>query len=152
MKRMTGVAAAAGLLLAAAPALAVDGLVAVESAHDPATTMDRFEEAAENADLNIFVRVNHAEGAASIGEELRPTELIVFGNPQGGTPFMQCAQSVGIDLPLKALTWEDETGQAWLGYNDPAWVAARHGVEDCPVVGGMTEALEGLAHTATAAD
>jgi len=74
----------------------------------------------------------------------------VFGHPQGGTPFMECAQSVGIDLPLKALVWEDAKGQVWLGYNDPAYLARRHGVTDCPAVGGLIKALSGLAEATVA--
>jgi len=75
--------------------------------------------------------VDHAAGAKKIGKDLRPTELLVFGNPQGGTPLMECAQSAGIDLPLKALAWQDASGQVWLGYNDPQFLAARHGASDC---------------------
>jgi uncharacterized protein (DUF302 family) len=68
-----------------------------------------------------------AAGAAKIGKQLRPTELLIFGNPQGGTPFMECSQTVGIDLPLKALVWQDAAGQVWIGYNDPAYLEQRHG-------------------------
>jgi uncharacterized protein (DUF302 family) len=71
--------------------------------------------------------------------------VLIFGNPQGGTPFMECAQSVGIHLPLKALVWEDAEGQVWLGYNDPAFLAQRHGVAQCPAVSSMSKALSGLA-------
>ena len=85
---------------------AADGMVAVKSPHDVKETLDRFEAAAKARGLNIFLRLNHAAGAKKIGRELRPTELLVFGNPQGGTPLMECAQSTGIDLPLKAFaTW-----------------------------------------------
>jgi uncharacterized protein (DUF302 family) len=80
--------------------------------------------------------------------KLRPTEVLVFGNPQGGTPFMLCEQTVGIDLPLKALVWEDAASQVWLGYNDPAWLASRHGATNCPVVGNLSKALEGIANAA----
>jgi uncharacterized protein (DUF302 family) len=79
---------------------------------------------------------------------LRATELLIFGNPQGGTPFMECAQTVGIDLPLKALVWQDESGQVWLGYNDPAYLAARHGVAQCPAAAGLKKALAGFAQQA----
>jgi uncharacterized protein (DUF302 family) len=81
---------------------------------------------------------------------LRATELLIFGNPQGGTPLMECAQTAGIDLPLKALAWEDASGQVWLGYNDPQYLAARHGARDCtPVVQNLRKALDGLAGVAT---
>jgi len=76
---------------------------------------------------------------------LRPTELLVFGNPQAGTPLMRCAQLVGIDLPMKALVWADEAGQTWLGYNDPQWVVHRHGARDCPPAAQVGPALAGIA-------
>ena len=140
---------AAFALTAAALASAADGLVAVKSAHAPKVTLDRFESAAKERGLTVFARIDHAAGAARVNATLRPTELLIFGNPQGGTPFMQCAQSVGIDLPLKALVWEDAQGQSWLGYNDPAWVAQRHGAGTCPVVENLKKALGGLAEAAT---
>ena len=84
------------------------------------------------------------------GRTLRLTEVLIFGNPQGGTPFMECAQSAGIDLPLKALVWEDAQGQVWLGYNDPAFLAQRHGAPQCPVVGALSKALSGLAEASIA--
>jgi uncharacterized protein (DUF302 family) len=74
--------------------------------------------------------------------------VIIFGNPQGGTPFMECAQTVGIDLPLKALVWQDASSQVWLGYNDPEFLAKRHNVADCPVAGKLAKALAGMTETA----
>ncbi len=135
-------------LAAAGAALAADGLVAVKSAHAPKATLDRFEAAAKERGLMVFARIDHAAGAQKIGKTLRPTELLIFGNPQGGTPLMECAQSAGIDLPLKALVWEDAQGQSWLGYNDPAWLAQRHGAASCPVVENLRKALSGLADAA----
>jgi len=131
------------------PALAADGLTAVKSPHAVKETIDRLESAAKARNLVIFVRVDHAAGAQKIGRTLRPTELLIFGNPQGGTPFMECAQSVGIDLPLKALAWQDAAGQVWLGYNDPQFLAARHGVPNCAVAPNLKKALEALAAEAT---
>jgi uncharacterized protein (DUF302 family) len=108
--------------------------------------MDRLESAAKARGLNVFLRVNHSAGAEKIGKSLRPTELLVFGNPQGGTPLMECAQSAGIDLPLKALAWQDAAGQVWLGYNDPQYLARRHGAGDCgAIVRNLRKALDGLA-------
>ena len=138
------------LLAASGAALAADGLVQVKSAHPPKTTLDRFEVAAKERGLTVFARIDHAAGAQKVGKTLRPTELLIFGNPQGGTPLMECAQSSGIDLPLKALVWEDAQGQSWLGYNDPAWLAQRHGAASCPVVENLRKALSGLADSATA--
>jgi uncharacterized protein (DUF302 family) len=128
---------------------AADGLVSVKSPHGVKETLDRFETAAKARGLNIFLRVDHAAGAKKIGKVLRPTELLVFGNPQGGTPLMECAQSAGIDLPLKALAWQDAAGQVWLGYNDPKFLASRHGAGDCgPVAANLAKALAGLAQEA----
>jgi uncharacterized protein (DUF302 family) len=135
--------------MAAAAAHAADGLVAVKSAYPPKATLDRFEATAKERGLTVFARIDHAAGAQMVGKALRPTELLIFGNPQGGTPLMECAQSAGIDLPLKALAWEDAQGQSWLGYNDPAWLAQRHGAASCPVVDNLKKALSGLAEAAT---
>ena len=135
----------AALLTLSSAVFAADGLIAVKSPYAPQETMNRLEENAKKRGLNIFARIDHAAGAVKVGKTLRPTEVLIFGNPQGGTPFMECAQSVGIDLPLKALVWEDANGQVWLGYNDPAYLARRHGAGDCPAVGGLTKALAALA-------
>lgn len=131
-------------------AQAADGLVALKSPHGAAETMSRFEAAVKQRGLNVFARIDHAAGAAKVGKTLRPTELLIFGNPQGGTPLMECAQSAGIDLPLKALVWQDESTQVWLGYNDPGFVAQRHGAASCPVVENLRKALSGLAEAAVA--
>jgi uncharacterized protein (DUF302 family) len=141
---------ALAFLFVAAGTGAADGLVAVKSPHNTKTTMDKFETVAKERGLNIFARIDHAAGAQKVGKTLRPTEVLIFGNPQGGTPLMECAQSVGIDLPLKALVWEDAQGQTWLGYNDPAWLATRHGVASCPAAENLKKALSGLAEAATA--
>ena len=129
---------------------AADGLVALKSPHGAKETMDRLEAIVKERGLNVFIRVDHAAGAARVGKTLRPTELLVFGNPQGGTPLMECAQSAGIDLPLKALVWQDEASQVWLGYNDPAFLAQRHGAANCPAVETLRKALAALAEAAIA--
>ncbi len=122
-------------------AFAADGLIAVKSPHSAKDTMDRLEETVKQRGLNVFARIDHAAGAAKISKSLRPTEVLIFGNPQGGTPFMECAQTVGIDLPLKALVWEDSASMVWLGYNDPAFLAQRHGAASCPAVDNLQKAL-----------
>ncbi|MEO8158268.1 MAG: DUF302 domain-containing protein [Betaproteobacteria bacterium] len=132
------------LSLFTAVAGAADGLITVKSPRGVKATMDRLEDLAKQRGLNIFARIDHAAGATRIGKTLRPTEVLIFGNPQGGTPFMECAQTVGIDLPLKALVWEDSLGQVWLGYNDTAYVAKRHEVPQCPVAANIAKALAGL--------
>jgi uncharacterized protein (DUF302 family) len=137
------------ILASALPASAADGMTAVKSPHPVKETVDRLETAAKARNLTVFLRVDHAAGAQKIGRTLRPTELLIFGNPQGGTPLMECTQSVGIDLPLKALAWQDESGQVWLGYNEPQFLAARHGAPNCAAVPNLKKALEGLVADAT---
>ena len=127
---------------------AADGLIAVKSPYNAKDTMDRFEAVLKERGLNVFARINHAAGASKVGKSLRPTEVIIFGNPQGGTPFMECAQTVGIDLPLKALVWQDASSQVWLGYNDPEFLAKRHNVADCPAAVKLGKALAGMTETA----
>ena len=108
--------------------MAADGLITVPSSFGPTETMDRLEKEVTAKGLTIFARIDHAAGAAQVGLPLRPTELLIFGNAQAGTPLMQSNQEVGIDLPLKALVWQDAAGQTWVSYNDPRWLAKRHGL------------------------
>ena len=138
------------LVAIASLASAADGLIALKSPYSAAVTMNRLEDIVKQRGLTVFARIDHAAGAAKIGKSLRPTEVLIFGNPQGGTPLMECAQSAGIDLPLKALVWEDASAQVWVGYNDPAYLAQRHGVAQCPVVENLTKALSSLAGAAVA--
>jgi uncharacterized protein (DUF302 family) len=132
------------------PTWAADGLIAVKSSHAQAETMNRLEALLRQRGMTIFARIDHAAGAVKVGKTLRPTEVLIFGNPQGGTPFMECAQTVGIDLPLKALVWTDTAGQVWLGYNDPAFLAQRHGAAQCPAAENLKKALAAFAQEATA--
>lgn len=136
------------LLVGVSTASAAEGLVTFKSPHSATMTMNRLEAAVLDKGLKVFARIDHAAGAASIGQSLRPTELLIFGNPRGGTPFMHCAQTVAIDLPLKALVWQDEEGTVWLGYNSPRYLAQRHAVDDCKVASKLEQALAGLAETA----
>lgn len=132
------------------PAMPAEGLIATVSPYSVNDTLQRLQKNAKQRDLKIFARIDHAAGAAKIGETLRPTEVVIFGNPKGGTPLMQCAQTFSIDLPLKALVWQDAAGQVCLGYNDPAYLAKRHGVADCAAVAPVSKAMAGLVE-ATAA-
>ena len=84
--------------------------------------------------MNVFLRINRTEGARKVDQELRLTEPVIFGNPKVGTPLMQCGQTAAIDLPQKALIWQDENGQVWLTYNDPQYAARRHGIDGCKAV------------------
>jgi uncharacterized protein (DUF302 family) len=138
------------LAAASVVASAADGLIELKSPHAAKATMDKLEELVKQRGLSIFARIDHAAGAAKVNKSLRATELLIFGNPQGGTPLMECAQTAGIDLPLKALVWEDAAGQVWLGYNDPAYLAARHGAAACPAVENLRKALGGLAEATVA--
>lgn len=112
-------------------AVADNGLVSVKSNHSVKETADRLENILQTKGMTLFDRIDHGAGAQKVGKELRPTELIIFGNPKVGTPLMQCGQSIAIDLPQKALIWEDEGGQVWFSYNDPAYLAKRHNTKGC---------------------
>ena len=149
MSRATPVVAAI-LLVSSGVTAAADGLVAVKSPHSAKDTMNRLEDVVEQRNLVVFARIDHAAGAQRVGKFLRPTEVLIFGNPQGGTPLMECAQSVGIDMPLKALVWEDAAAQVWLGYNDPGYLMTRHAVAQCPAAENVRKALAGIAEAATA--
>ena len=139
------------LLMGIVPAAwAADGVIAVKSAHAPKEAIDRLEKLVKEKGMTVFARVDHAAGAAKVGKTLRPTELLIFGNPQGGTPLMECAQSAGIDLPMKAMAWQDASGQTWLGYNDPGWIAQRHNAPQCAAAPGLQKALAGLVEAAAA--
>ena len=123
-------AIAALLACCSLAAHAAEGLVAVKSPHSASETAARLVTAVQERGLKLFARIDYAAGA--------------------GTPLLECQQTTGIDLPLKALVWEDDAGQVWFGYNDPAWIAARHGAGSCPAVANLSKALSGLAAAATA--
>ncbi|WP_292393523.1 DUF302 domain-containing protein [Mesorhizobium sp.] len=108
--------------------MAKNGLITVESRFGVTETIDRLTEVVKRAGLLVFARIDHAAGAHDVGASLRPTELLIFGNPKGGTPLMQDRQLAGIDLPVKALAWEDAQDKVWLSYNDAHWLAERHGL------------------------
>jgi uncharacterized protein (DUF302 family) len=119
-----------------------EGLVSRLSGFGPKETMDRLVKIVTEHGMTVFARVDHAAGAAAVGLRLRPTEVLVFGNAKGGTPLMQAAQTFGIDLPLKALVWQDEEGRTHLAYNDPAWIGARHGATSVRIeLAAMAERL-----------
>jgi uncharacterized protein (DUF302 family) len=131
--------------------MAVDGLITLQSNHDPKETMDRLENEVKARGMTVFARIDHAAGAEGAGLSLRPTELLIFGNAKAGTPLMQAVQTIGIDLPLKALVWQEASGTAFLAYNDPAWLAHRHALSDeaATAVSNMTAALNAVAKAAT---
>ncbi len=123
-----------------------DGMVIVESCHDPEQTTRRLIAAIEIRGMTVMSRIDHAAAASNVGLDLRPTEVLMFGNPRGGTPVMQETQTAGIDLPLKALVWQDAASRTWVGYNDPHWIAARHGAGDAsnPSTTAMDAALAAI--------
>lgn len=128
-----------------------DGLVTVRSAFDPAQTKARLLAVLKDKGVTVFVDVPHAKGAAEAGLALAYNDLVIFGNPVAGTPLMQAAPTAGIDLPMKALVWQDTDGIAWLSYNDPRWIAARHGIGASSAVEALATALAGFAKHATEA-
>lgn len=138
------------ITMLAPAAFAGTGLVTKKSAHSVAQTLDRLEGALKDKGIVVFARIDHTAGAKKAGMPLRSTELLIFGNPKLGTPLMQSKQTIGIDLPLKVLAWEDENGQVWLTYNAPDFLANRHGITDrAQVLTKMTEALQKLTDVAT---
>jgi uncharacterized protein (DUF302 family) len=133
--------------------MAVDGLITLRSAFDPKETMARLEAEVRAKGMTVFAHIDHAAGATAAGMTLGPIDLRIFGAAKGGTPLMQAVQTVGIDLPLKALVWQDDTGATFLSYNDPAFLAHRHGLGESakPIVDAMSAALKAIATKATTA-
>ena len=126
-----------------------ESLISIKSAHDVSKTADRLETVLKNKGMTVFARIDHAAGAKVAEMELRPTELVVFGNPKVGTPLMKCSQSIGIDLPQKALIWQDEAGDVWFTYNNPDYIANRHSLKGCDEV--LTKIKGALGKFATVA-
>lgn len=151
LNRFKFLALTAVIFLWGVNAMAADGLVTVRSSFGPKDTMTRLETAVKARGMTVFAHIDHAAGAADVGLSLRPTELLIFGNAKGGTPLMQSNQTTGIDLPLKALVWQDASGTTWLSYNDPSWLAQRHelGQEVQMAVSAIAAALKAVAKAAT---
>jgi uncharacterized protein (DUF302 family) len=142
-----------GILFMTFAVQADDGLITVPSQFSVKQTLDRLENVLKSKGITIVTRWSHDAGAKKVGMELRPTELLIFGNPKMGTHFFTSNQTAGIDLPMKALAWEDATGKVWLSYNDPAYIAKRHGITDRPeIVKKMTGALKKFTTIATTQD
>src|SRR6266446_5331290 len=132
-------------------AMAADGLTTIPSSYGPKDTMNRLEAAVAAKGMRVFARIDHAAGASAVGLSLRSTEVLIFGNAKAGTPLMQSVQTIGLDLPLKALVWQDISGKTWLSYNDPAWLARRHGLSGEAAVGVITAAVHAVTTAATTA-
>lgn len=137
------------LIVMSFSALAEESLIRVASQHSVQDTADKLVSIAQNKGLNVFARINHQNNAEKVDMMLRPTEVIVFGNPKVGTPLMLCAQEVAIDLPQKVLVYEDPHGKTWLVYNNPAYLKQRHNIEDCDeVLDKVSGVLNNLTHAA----
>jgi len=126
------------------------GLISIQSTVPVKEAVDRLVHLIESRGLTVFCRIDHAAGAVVAGLPLRPTTLVIFGNAKGGTPLMQASQTMGIDLPLKVLAWEDSAGQAWLSFNDPAWLTERHGIQQqgATAAGAMRTLLAAVTQSA----
>lgn len=133
--------------------MSIDGLTVLPSAHDAERTAERLIEAVEARGITVLADIDHGKAAADAGLDLRPTRVILFGNAKAGTPVMQDVQTAAIDLPLKALVWQDADGATWLGYNDPAWIARRHGLGTGadPTIALLSRALAAVAEEACGA-
>ncbi|MFK5893039.1 MAG: DUF302 domain-containing protein [Pseudomonadota bacterium] len=119
-----------------------DNMIVKLSANTVTQTMDRLEKILKSKGVTVFLRLDHAKGANKVGKNLRPTQLLIFGNPKLGSPLMMSNQTIGIDLPLKAIAWEDVTGKVWLAYNKPSYLGERHQINDkTPVIAKMTKVL-----------
>ena len=129
---------------------AADGLVNVQSTFNVKETADRMENILKEKGMTVFNRIKHSEGAKKVGIDLRDTELIIFGNPKVGSPLMKCQQSVAIDLPQKALIWEDDKAKVWISYNDPRYLEKRHNIAGCEaVISKIEKALAGITKAAS---
>lgn len=141
--------AALAIFLMAIPVLAADGVVNVPSGFKVGETAERMVRFLNEKGMTIFNRIKHSEAAGQVGIELRETELIIFGDPKVGSPLMKCQQSVALDLPQKALIWEDEKAKVWISYNDPGYLEKRHNVSGCEeVIAKIEKALAGITKSA----
>jgi len=151
MRRLLTLLALTTLLFSTAQAS--EGMITLKSAYSVKQTTERLDRLLRSKGMTVMKRIDHAAGAASVGKQMRPTELLIFGNPKIGTPLMQCNPNVAIDLPQKALIWEDDSGQVWLAYNDPNYLALRHDLRGCEeVLAKVSAALANFATAATMAE
>jgi uncharacterized protein (DUF302 family) len=134
-------------------AMSADGLITLRSSFGPEETMKRLEAEVRAKGMTVFAHIDHAAGATAVGLPLRPTDLLIFGAAKGGTPLMQSVQTIGIDLPLKALVWQDEAATTFVSYNDPGYLVQRHGLGEAakPAAEAMSGALKAIAAKATTA-
>ncbi len=122
-----------GLIVALIPVCGVaedDGIISKSSKYSVPDTLDRLETLLKAKGVTVFARIDHSGEAEKVGLKMRPTQLLIFGNPKAGTALMNAAPSIAIDLPLKALAWQDDSGKVWLSYNSPAYLKERHHLSD----------------------
>lgn len=152
MKKQIAILVATTSLALSMPAWSADnGLVIKRSPYTAAKTLDRWQQILKQKKIRVFLRLSHKTNAEGVGLKLRPTELLVFGNPKLGTHFFTSNQTAGIDLPMKAMAWEDAKGRTWVAYNDPQWIARRHGIKDRDeIIKKMKGALETFSNYAIA--
>ncbi|WP_246614977.1 DUF302 domain-containing protein [Agarivorans litoreus] len=144
-----GLVSATMLMMSGVVSATSDGVISVASQHDVSQTAERMLAILEQKGMTVFNQVKHSDGAEKVGIELRDTQLIIFGNPKVGSPLMKCQQLIALDLPQKALIWQDEAGKVWISYNDPEYLAKRHQVAGCdPVFGKVSGALAAISKAA----
>ena len=137
------------ILFTVLPLMAAEGLINVQSDFNVKETTDRLENILNEKGMTIFNQINHSDAAQKVGVELRKTRLIIFGNPKVGSPLMQCQQSIAIDLPQKAIIWEDDKSKVWISYNDPRFLGKRHNIVGCDeVITKVEKALSGITKAA----
>lgn len=153
MKRLFIVLFTLFLSIVGVQAAEVDGLIVKKSQFSVSETITRLENALTKKGITVALRWSHDSKAKAVDIPLRPTELLIFGNPKLGSNMFTSKQTAGIDLPMKALAWEDENGDVWLGYNDPNYIATRHGITDrAEVVKKMSGALNKMSNIAVGAE
>jgi uncharacterized protein (DUF302 family) len=137
-------------LLICSVSFADNGLITLKSNHSVKETVKQLKQALNAKGMTIFDTINHKKGAKGVGKKLRPTTVVIFGNPKIGTSLMHCSQTMAIDLPQKALIWKDADGNVWYSYNDPSYLAQRHNIKGCEMVlNKVTNALANFAKVAT---
>ena len=132
--------------------IAGENFVSKKSPYPVAKTLDRLQTALESKGITIFTRVDHGAGAKRVGQSLHTSQLLIFGNPKTGSPLMREAPMMGLELPMKALAWEDASGQVWLSYLKPSVLQARHGLKNQAIIDKMTRALDGMTGKAVSKD
>ena len=137
-------------LVWAVPGMAADKTITKKSHYSVSKTLDRLENIVKKKGITVFARVDHGAGAKKVGKELHASELLIFGNPKMGSPLMQEAPMMGLELPMKALAWKDASGQVWLSYLKPVILQQRHQLKNSAIINKMTQALDAMTSQAVA--